>query len=126
MENKGVQPATPGLRRFGVTLIEVPVGQGANLHSHKTEEVFFPLNGKMLIIWGPEGEHQLMLNQWDCISVPVGVMRGFRNPNDHDLVVYSVVGGVGRIEWHPDAVKAGEATCLAYDDKGFIQETAAK
>jgi mannose-6-phosphate isomerase-like protein (cupin superfamily) len=130
LENKGVQPAIPGSHRFGVTLIEVPVGQGANLHSHKTEEVFFPLNGKMLIIWGPKGEHQLMLNQWDCISVPVGVMRVFRNPNDHDLVVYSVVGGrdeeVGRIEWHPDVVKAGEATGLAYDDKGFIQETAAK
>ena len=100
------------------------------MHSHKTEEVFFQLNGKMLIIWGPEGEHQLILNQWDCISVPVGVMRGFRNPNDHDLVVYSVVGGrdeeVGRIEWHPDVVKAGEATGLAYDEKGFIKETAAK
>lgn len=71
-----------------------------------------------------------MLNQWDCISVPVGVMRGFRNPNDHDLVVYSVVGGrdkeVRRIDWHPDVVKAGEATGLAYDDKGFIRETAAK
>jgi hypothetical protein len=84
----------------------------------------------MLIIWGPEGEHQLILNQWDCISVPVGVMRGFRNPNVHDLVVYSVVGGrdeeVGRIEWHPDVVKAGEATGLASDEKGFTKETAAK
>jgi mannose-6-phosphate isomerase-like protein (cupin superfamily) len=116
LENKGVQPAIPGSHRFGVTLIEVPVGQGANLHSHKTEEVFFPLNGKMLIIWGPEGEHQLMLNQWDCISVPVGVMRGFRNPNDHDLVVYSVVGGrdkeVGRIGWHPDVVKPAKQLAL--------------
>jgi quercetin dioxygenase-like cupin family protein len=125
LENKGVQRAIPGSHRFGVTLIEVPVGQDANLHPHKTEEVFFPLNGKMLIIWGPEGEHQLMLNQWDCILVPVGVMRGFRNPNDHDLV-----GGrdeeVGRIDWHPDVVKAGEATGLACDGKGFIQETAAK
>jgi mannose-6-phosphate isomerase-like protein (cupin superfamily) len=129
LENKGVEPAIPGSHRFGVTLIEVPVGQGANLHSRKTEEVFFPLNGKMLIIWGDTGEHQLLLNQWDCISVPVGVMRGFRNPNDHDLVVYSVVGGrdeeVGRIEWHPEVVKVGEATGLTYDEKGFIEESAA-
>ena len=76
LEYKGVEPAIVGSHRFGVTLIEVPVGQGANLHSHKTEEVFFPLNGKMLIVWGERGEHQLMLNQWDSISVPVGVMRG--------------------------------------------------
>ena len=33
LENKGVQPAIPGSHRFGVTLIEVPVGQGANQHS---------------------------------------------------------------------------------------------
>lgn len=124
LENKGVEPAIEGSHRFGVTLIEVPVGQGANLHSHKTEEVFFPLNGNMELIWGDQGEHSLMLNQWDCVSMPVGVMRGFRNPNNHDLVVYSVVGGndeeVGRIQWHPNVLKAAESTGLAYDDGGFL------
>ena len=125
LENKGAQPAIQGAHRFGVTLIEVPVGQGANLHSHKTEEVFFPLNGKMIVVWGDKGEHEIELNQWDCISMPVGVMRGFRNPNDHDLVIYSVVGGrdeeVGRIEWHPDVLKAAEGTGLAYDETGFLK-----
>lgn len=124
LENKGVQPAIEGSHRFGVTLIEVPVGQGANLHSHKTEEVFFPLNGRMELIWGDHGEHSLMLNQWDCVSMPIGVMRGFRNPNDHDLVVYSVVGGtdeeVGRIQWHPDVLKAAEETGLEYDETGYL------
>ena len=55
-----------------------------------------------------------MLNQWDVISCPIGVMRGFRNPNPHALVVYSVVGGTdeecGRIAWHPDVVRAAEST----------------
>lgn len=130
LENKGVQPAIKGEHRFGVTLIEVPVGQGASLHSHVTEEVFFPLNGKMIVIWGDKGEHSITLNQWDCISMPVGVMRGFRNPNDHDLLVYSVVGGtdneVGRIAWHPDVLKAAEGTGLAYGKDGFLTEGAAK
>jgi mannose-6-phosphate isomerase-like protein (cupin superfamily) len=124
LENKGVQPAIEGNHRFGVTLIEMPVGMGANLHAHKTEEVFFPLNGRMVVVWGDGGEHEITLNQWDCISMPVGVMRGFRNPNDHALVVYSVVGGtdeeVGRIEWHPDVLKAAESTGLAYDETGFL------
>ena len=126
LENKGVEPAIAGSHRFGVTLIEVPVGQGANLHSHKTEEVLFPLNGRMVVSWGEKGENEVTLNQWDCISVPVGVMRGFRNPNDHDLVIYSVVGGrdedVGRIEWHPDVIAAGEKTGLVYDKTGYIEE----
>jgi len=82
----------------------------------------------MLIVWGEKGEHQLMWNRWDCISVPVGVMW-VPYSHDRDLVVYSVVGGrdeeVGRIEWHPDVVKAGEATGLTYDDKGYIKEKAA-
>ncbi|MBC7781422.1 MAG: cupin domain-containing protein [Proteobacteria bacterium] len=126
LENKGVTPAITGEHRFGVTLIEVPVGQGASLHSHITEEVFFPLNGRMIVTWGDKGEHALELNQWDCISMPVGVMRGFRNPNDHDLLIYSVVGGtdseVGRISWHPDVLKAAEDTGLAYDATGFLKD----
>ena len=125
LENKGVEPAIQGEHRFGVSLIEVPVGQGANLHSHKTEEVFFPLNGKMVVFWGDHGEHEVELNAWDCFSVPVGLMRGFRNPNDHTLLIYSVVGGtdaeVGRITWHPDVVKAAEAAGLSHDAAGFLE-----
>lgn len=125
LENKGVEPAIQGEHRFGVSLIEVPVGQGANLHSHKTEEVFFPLNGKMIVFWGDNAEHEVELNAWDCFSVPIGLMRGFRNPNDHTLLIYSVVGGtdaeVGRITWHPDVVKAAEATGLSFNQTGYLE-----
>lgn len=130
LENRGVEPAIKGEHRFGVSLIEVPVGQGASLHEHQTEEVFFPLNGSMVVSWGDQGQHSVRLNKWDCISVPPGVMRGFENPNDHELVVYSVVGGtddeVGRIAWHPDVVKAAEATGLTYDDAGYLAEKTAQ
>lgn len=128
LENKGVQPAIAGEHRFGVTIIEVPVGQGASLHAHRTEEVFCPLNGRMEVIWGDQGEHSVMLEQWDVISCPVGVMRGFRNPNDHDLVIYSVVGGtdaeVGRIRWHDDVLKAAEGTGMAYGADGYLAPSA--
>ena len=129
LENKDVEPAIKGEHRFGVSIIEVPVGQGASLHNHKTEEVFFPVNGAMTVIWGENGQYSLDLNKWDCISVPAGTMRGFENPNDFDLLVYSVVGGtdaeVGRIAWHPDVIKAAEATGLTYDESGFLAEKAA-
>ncbi|MGE0801548.1 MAG: cupin [Lautropia sp.] len=126
LENKGVQPAIEGEHRFGVTMIEIPPGMGANLHSHLTEEVFLPLNGRMVVIWGNQGEHMTELNQWDCFSVPVGLMRGFRNPNDHTLIVYSIVGGtdreVGRITWHPDVLRAAEGTGLSFDSSGYLEE----
>ncbi|MEI7530328.1 MAG: cupin domain-containing protein [Betaproteobacteria bacterium] len=126
LENQGVSPAIEGDHRFGVSLIEIPPGQGANLHSHLTEEVFFPLNGKMIVFWGDNAEHQVELNQWDCFSVPVGLMRGFKNPNDHTLVVYSVVGGtdaeVGRITWHPKVMELAEETGLVFDTTGYLKD----
>jgi mannose-6-phosphate isomerase-like protein (cupin superfamily) len=126
LENKGVEPAIQGDHRFGVSLIEIMPGQGANLHSHDTEEVFFPLNGKMIVFWGDNAEHQVELNQWDCFSVPVGLMRGFKNPNDFNLVVYSVVGGrdaeVGKITWHPDVLKMADETGLAFGNDGYLKD----
>lgn len=128
LENKGVEPAIEGEHRFSVSLIEIPAGQGANLHAHATEEVFFPLNGSLIVTWGDNGEHTTTLNQWDCFSVPVGLMRGFRNPNDHTVVVYSVVGGtdkeVGRINWHPDVLRLAEATGFKLDSAGYIMDAA--
>ena len=124
LENKGVAPAIEGEHRFGVSLIEIPPGQGATLHSHETEEVFFPLNGKMIVFWGDDAQHQVELNQWDCFSVPIGLMRGFKNPNEHTLVVYSIVGGtdqeVGKIAWHPNVLKLAEETGLIFDKDGFL------
>ena len=126
LENKGVEPAIEGDHRFGVSLIEIPPGQGANLHSHETEEVFFPLNGKMIVFWGDQAQYQVELNQWDCFSVPIGLMRGFKNPNEHTLIVYSVVGGtdqeVGNITWHPNVIKLAEESGLIFDQEGFLKD----
>ena len=126
LENKGVEPAIEGDHRFGVSLIEIPPGQGANLHSHLTEEVFFPLNGKMIVFWGDQAQYQVELNQWDCFSVPIGLMRGFKNPNEHTLSVYSVVGGtdqeVGKITWHPNVIKLAEESGLIFDQEGYLKD----
>lgn len=84
--------------------------------------MFFPLNRETIVNWGENGEHKVELNQWDRISVPSGLMRGFRNANEHTLLVYSVVGGTdadaGRITWHPGVIKAADATGLALDRDG--------
>ena len=37
-----------------------------------------PLTGSWSVQWGDQGENELVLGQWDVISIPINVMRGFR------------------------------------------------
>ena len=64
---------------FHLSIVSCEPGKGAALHSHLTEEVFMPLVGEWEIFWGPNGERSVKLQPWDVVSVPLYVMRGFRN-----------------------------------------------
>ena len=67
----------PGLT---ITLVECPPGDRAGLHKHTDAvENFFCVDGRFEIIWGVEGEHRIVLDALDFISVPAGVYRDFRN-----------------------------------------------
>ena len=82
-------------------------GCGAALHWHETEEVFMPLDGKWSIYWRDgEAEHEVFLEAGDTVSVPIGVMRGFRNPGDTTVQVIAIVGGDdgGRLTWHKGVI----------------------
>ena len=74
------------------------------MHSHTTVEVFTPLSGRWAIIWGDQGENELVLEAWDTISVPPGVMRGFRNVGTEDAHLMAILGGTdaGRVSWQPE------------------------
>jgi len=76
-------------------------GKGAALHSHLTVEVFTPLSGQWVIIWGDHGENEIVLEAWDTISVPPGVMRGFRNVGREPTCLMAILGGTdpGRVTW---------------------------
>jgi filamentous hemagglutinin family protein len=80
----------------------------------------------MIVFWGDQAQYQVELNQWDCFSVPIGLMRGFKNPNEHTLIVYSVVGGtdqeVGKITWHPNVIKLAEESGLIFDQEGYLKD----
>ena len=57
-----------------------PPGQGPGLHAHhKTFETFFVLEGSFEFSVNDDGGEKVILNQWDTLSVPPGVCRGFRN-----------------------------------------------
>ena len=69
-----------GPRGLIVTIAECEPGNGPGLHRHlNTVENFMCLCGRFEIAWGDHGEHTLVLEPLDMISVPRGENRSFRN-----------------------------------------------
>lgn len=123
VENPAMQPPIADDHGFTLSYIQVPPGGGAHLHSHKTAEIFVPINGPLEVMIGDEKE-LLQLQPLDVISVPVDVMRGFRNRNDFPLTILAMVGGHtggGSVEWHHEVLeRAASETGLAVDEKGQL------
>jgi mannose-6-phosphate isomerase-like protein (cupin superfamily) len=73
----GVIPAD----HFTLSVMFVPPGQGNAPHTHEVEEVFFVLQGKMLVFLedGAGGRAETVLGPWDCVSCPANVVHGFTN-----------------------------------------------
>src|SRR5262249_10320414 len=69
-----------GPRGLIVSIAECEPGNRPGLHRHlNTVENFFCLSGRFEIAWGDQGEHTLVLEPLDMISVPRGENRSFRN-----------------------------------------------
>ena len=69
-----------GPRGLIVSIAECEAGNGPGLHRHlNTVENFMCLSGRFEIAWGDNGEHKLVLDPLDMISVPSGENRSFRN-----------------------------------------------
>jgi mannose-6-phosphate isomerase-like protein (cupin superfamily) len=69
-----------GPRGLIITIAECEPGNGPGLHRHlNTVENFMCLSGRFEIAWGDQGEHALVLEPLDMISVPRGENRSFRN-----------------------------------------------
>ena len=109
---------------FHLSIIKAGAGKGTGLHNHRTVEVFMPLTGTWAVIWGDDGENELTLNPWDVISVPTGIMRGFRNDSANEAYMLAIVGGndPGRVAWADDVMKAVRDKGFDLDEKGTIVE----
>ncbi|RDE07363.1 cupin domain-containing protein [Sphingomonas aracearum] len=98
-----------------VSIAECPPGDSPGLHCHEmTVENFFCLNGRFEILWGDHGEHSLVLEPLDFISVPAGVTRSFTNISDEVARLLVIIQppvdrSEDRVAYAPDFAKDLEA-----------------
>ena len=66
---------------FTLSIMFVPPGQGNAAHTHEVEEVFFVLQGKVLVFFQDAAGQRAdaVLGPWDCVSCPANVIHGFQN-----------------------------------------------
>jgi quercetin dioxygenase-like cupin family protein len=124
-EDSNLNPAITDARDFNMTLVKKAPGNRVGLHDHPTVEVFMPLTGRWGVYWGDDGENEVMLEQWDVISVPPGVMRGFRNVGTEDSFLLAILGGsdAGHVTWSPKVIEAAREHGAQLDAKGNLVRT---
>ena len=123
-EDPGLAPAIAAADGFNVTYVGADPGNGAALHSHPTVEVFIPMTGRWAVFWGDDGENEAELGPMDCVSVPVGVMRGFRNVGTEHAYLLAILGGTdaGKVEWADSVLARARETGLRLDAEGNVRE----
>ncbi len=124
-EDPSLNPAITDAQDFNLTYIGAEPGKGAALHDHPTVEVFVPMTGRWKILWGEDGE-EIELGPFDVISVPPGVMRGFRNISDEHAFMMAILGGSnsGKVTWAKKVLDEAERSGLKLDADGNIVELA--
>jgi len=125
-ESLAVPPHIQDVGSFHMAMIRCKPGKGASLHAHETEEVFMCLDGKWSVFWGDKGEKEVVLERYDTVSVPAGVMRGFRNVGNREGHLLGVLGGSdpGMLTWSPRVLKAAKERGYELDGKGHIRPIA--
>jgi mannose-6-phosphate isomerase-like protein (cupin superfamily) len=124
-EDPDLKPAIVDAQDFNVTYVGAEPGKGAALHSHPTVEVFIAMSGHWSVYWGDDGEHEIEIGPWDVVSVPVGVMRGFRNIGDSYAHLMAILGGTsaGKVDWADTVLARAAESGLALDAEGNLVES---
>jgi mannose-6-phosphate isomerase-like protein (cupin superfamily) len=91
-----INQGAPIVGAGGITMTHAvcPPGTGPSLHAHRnTFETFTVLSGRFEVFWNDDGSGRVELDQFDTISVPPGVCRGFRNIGDEDGILQVIISG---------------------------------
>ena len=92
----GTAAPISGAAGMSMIVAACPPNTGPGLHSHhRTYETFTVLQGTFEVTWGDDGQHGVVLERLDTISVPPGVCRSFRNVGEGEgLLQVVITGGV--------------------------------
>lgn len=108
IEDAELAPPIKDNKDFNVAYVRAKHGCGATLHIHETNEVFVPLQGHWGVYWQNKNgaRHEVVLEPYDTISVPIGVSRGFRYLGKGEGLMMAIVGGTdpGRVHWPKETV----------------------
>jgi hypothetical protein len=85
-----------------------------------------PLTGRWAVYWGPNGDKEVILDPYDLISLPVHVMRGFRNAGTQPALMLAVVGehDPGKVGWPESMKQKARSAGLELTDEGTFREIA--
>lgn len=126
-ENAETRPAIVDSTGFNIAYVGAEPGNGSASHTHAEVEVFIPFSGQWAIYWN-EGEaaEEVVIGPMDCVSVPPGVMRSFRNVGSGYGHLMAIIGGtenaaVGRPQ---EVIDRAAAAGLSLDADGKIVEAA--
>lgn len=126
-EDAKTQPAIEDSSGFNIAYVGAEPGNGSAMHTHPEVEVFIPFSGQWAIYWN-EGDaaEEVVIGPMDCISVPPGVMRSFRNVGSEYGHLMAIIGGtenaaVGRPQ---DVIDRAAAAGLKLDADGKLVEAA--
>ncbi|MFS3927344.1 cupin domain-containing protein [Bacillus sp. 1780r2a1] len=93
-ENDDYSPEITEPHGFQIGMVKAPPGNGPAYHTHDYIEAFLPLSGKWRFYWGnseDEIEGETIIEEWDLISLPPGLWRGFENISDEDAWIFAVL-----------------------------------
>lgn len=93
-EKQNSTPAIEGPDGASIYVVGTPPNDGSALHAHMTtHETFMPLTGRYRFDYGREGKHSVVINPFEMISVPPGVIRNFTNLEDHESRMLVIIQG---------------------------------
>ncbi len=92
-ENDETRAAIIDSTGFNVAYVGAAPGNASGLHSHAEVEVFIPFSGQWSVFWNEgDAREEVVIGPMDCISVPPGVMRAFRNVGSEYGYLLVIIG----------------------------------
>ena len=124
VEDKDLIPPITDNRDFNIGIIRCEPGKGSSLHIHATIEVFFILSGTWAVQWqNMDGaKHEAILGQFDTVSVPIGLSRGFKNVGDETAMMLAIIGGTdpGKVLWPQETIDEAKKHGIEFDVTGDL------